>query len=611
MLEALGFAGVAALAGYLLTHFAVRALPRLGLLSKPDPNHPVAVPVGGGIVLWAVALLAFVVIGVRGYPPAPLANIFAGATCLFLAGLWDDAYPLAPRTKLLAQLAAATLVIVSGVTFPLGPGMEWVAVPLTLFWLVGLCNAFNLIDNMDGMLPGVAAAAAVFVGFFAFATDRTATGLLSWAVAGASLGFLRHNLPPARILLGDSGSMFLGFLLAGLAIGDSWRGMTHVGMTVLAPAMLLAVPIFNATFVTLTRKLRGVPVSRGQADHINYRLLAHGLSHGRALAAVYALSVVAGVLGLMAITVAPLTYAAGAALFLVILFYAGAFLYDGHVQERFRDFLVKPSRRGWEQSPWYRWVMLFGAVSGDVLLVFAALYLAFHLRFDGVIPADQLQNMAAVLPYLLLFRVGLALMRGIYDTRWRFASTPDTFRLAGTVLLGSLLFATLLLALRLPSFPRTVVVIEGMLTLLFVAGTRLGVRRLGEVTAREREAREGKRTIIAGSSDGAISAYREIRARNGGDYHVVGFAEAGPRIAGGRIQGVPVLGPISRLVPLARLAGAEHVVLAYPKGSGIDVETHLQAALAAGLTAEVLKLEIVSGRTWLARRNRVGGGRTA
>ena len=610
MLAALGFAGVAAVAGYFLTHAAVRTLPRLGLLSKPDPNHPAAVPLGGGVVLWAVALLAFVAIGALGYPPAPLANVFAGATCLFVAGLWDDARPLAPRTKLLAQLAAATLAIVSGATFPLGPGLEWLAVPLTLLWFVGLCNAFNLIDNMDGMLPGVAAAAAVFVGFFAFATDRTGTGLFAWAVAGGCLGFLRHNLPPARILLGDSGSMFLGFLLAGLAIGDSWRGMTHVGLTVLAPAMLLAVPIFNATFVTVTRKLRGVPVSRGKADHINYRLLAHGLSHGRALATVYALSVVAGALGLMAIAVAPLAYAAGAALFLVVLFYVGAFLYDGHVQERFRGFVVKPSRRGWEHSPWYRWVMLFGAVSGDVLLVFAALYLAFHLRFDGLVPADQLQNMAAVLPYLILFRVGLALLKGIYDTRWRLASTPDTFRLAGTVLLGSLLFATLVLVLRLPSFPRTVVFIEGMLTLLFVAGTRLGVRRLGEVTAREREAREGKRTIVAGSSEGLLSAYREIRARDG-EYHVVGFVEAGSGVATGRVQGVPVLGPISKLAALARLARAEHVVLAHPKGSGAEVDAHLRAALAAGLTAEVVKLEIVAGRTWLARRNRVAGGRTA
>ena len=610
MLAALGFAGVAAVAGYFLTHAAVRTLPRLGLLSKPDPNHPAAVPLGGGVVLWAVALLAFVAIGALGYPPAPLANVFAGATCLFVAGLWDDARPLAPRTKLLAQLAAATLAIVSGATFPLGPGLEWLAVPLTLLWFVGLCNAFNLIDNMDGMLPGVAAAAAVFVGFFAFATDRTGTGLFAWAVAGGCLGFLRHNLPPARILLGDSGSMFLGFLLAGLAIGDSWRGMTHVGLTVLAPAMLLAVPIFNATFVTVTRKLRGVPVSRGKADHINYRLLAHGLSHGRALATVYALSVVAGALGLMAIAVAPLAYAAGAALFLVVLFYVGAFLYDGHVQERFRGFVVKPSRQGWEHSPWYRWVMLFGTVSGDVLLVFAALYLAFHLRFDGLVPADQLQNMAAVLPYLILFRVGLALLKGIYDTRWRLASTPDTFRLAGTVLLGSLLFATLVLVLRLPSFPRTVVFIEGMLTLLFVAGTRLGVRRLGEVTAREREAREGKRTIVAGSSEGLLSAYREIRARDG-EYHVVGFVEAGSGVATGRVQGVPVLGPISKLAALARLARAEHVVLAHPKGSGAEVDAHLRAALAAGLTAEVVKLDIVAGRTWLARRNRVAGGRTA
>lgn len=608
MVEAALFAAGAALAGYLLTHAAARVLPRLGLVSAPDPNHPKPVPVGGGIVIWAVVFASLSLLAALGYPAKSLTNVVLAASCLFLAGLWDDARPMAPRTKVLLQIAAASLAVVSGIAFPpLGPGLAWAAAPLTVLWFVGLCNAFNLIDNMDGMLPGVAATAAVFIGFFAFLTDRPATGFLAWIAAGACLGFLRHNLPPARILLGDSGSMFLGFLLAGLAIGDHpWRGMTQVGLTILVPAMLLAIPIFNATFVTVTRKLQGVPLSRGKADHINYRLLAHGLSRSRALGTVYALCVATGALGLLAITVDTLTYLAGAALFLVVLVYLAAFLHDGRVDERMRDFRVEQSRRGWDQSPWYRWVLLIVAVSGDVLLVFASLYAAFHLRFDGAVPADQLENLATVLPFLILFRVGLGLLRGVYDTRWSRASFPDTFRLAGTVVLGSLMFAALVTALRVPSFPRTVVALEGLITMFFLAGTRLGVRRLGELAIRKRGAKHGMRTVVAGAADAVLATYRELATRRDGEYHVIGFVDEDPRAVRGRVHGVRVLGPVSKLPALARLVRAEHVILAFPRGSDDVVERHLQAVLATGMTAEVVHLEIVAGRTWLRRRALAG-----
>ena len=125
--------------------------------------------------------------------------------------------------------------------------------------------------------------------------------------------------------------MFLGFLLAGLAIGDSWEGGDELGFTILAPALLLAVPIFNTTFVTVTRKLSGIPVSRGKADHINYRLLAHGLSKGRALLAVYVASAISGTVGVLVVTSAPLTYGVGATLFLLLLMYLGVYLYQGRV----------------------------------------------------------------------------------------------------------------------------------------------------------------------------------------------------------------------------------------------------------------------------------------
>lgn len=600
--DVLIFPPIAALAAGLLTKAAMELLPRVGLLSPPDANHPRPVPVGGGIAVWMSAAGALIAMAATDHAVGGLGIVFGGATVLFLAGVWDDVRLLDPRTKLLVQVGAAALMVVGGVTFPLGPQLEWVAVPVTILWFVGVCNAFNLVDNMDGMLPGVAAVAAFFVGYFAYATGRPETALLSWVVAAACLGFLPWNLPPARIFLGDSGSMFLGFLLAGLAIGESWKGLTQLGFTILAPALLLAVPIFNTTFVTVTRKLSGIPVSRGKADHINYRLLAHGLSRGRALLAVYVMSAVSGTVGVLVVTSTPLAYGVGATLFLLLLMYLGVYLYQGRVGQFERDFNVERTRPGWEESPWYRWVIRVVAVGGDVALVFAATYVAFFLRFDGDISPDQLVNLAQVLPYLIVFRVGIALFLGVYETQWHLGLARDAVRLAGVVALGSLLFASLLFVLRLPSFPRAVIAIEGILSLFFFALTRLGVRALGEMTSLEWGSREGRRTIIAGSPDGVLTVFRALRGRSGPGYHVIGFADDDPAAHRSLVGGVRVLGPASRITALARLYGAEHVIFTFPYLEEEQLSRLVRAVLEAGLTAEVARLEVLGAGDWLRRQ---------
>ncbi len=592
------FAVLAALGAHGLTQVAMRVLPRVGLVSAPDPNHPRPVPVGGGIAIWITVVGGVLAMAVTGHDITQVGVPLLGASILFVAGVWDDVRLLDPRTKLVIQLGAAALMVIAGVTFPLGAGLEWVAVPVTMLWFVGVCNAFNLVDNMDGMLPGVAAVAAVFVGIFAFVTGRPETALVSWVAAAAVLGFLPSNLPPARIFMGDSGSMFLGFLLAGLAIGEGWAGLTQLAFTILAPTLLLAVPIFNTTFVTVTRKLSGIPVSRGKADHINYRLLAHGLTRTRALLAVYVLSAISGTVGVLVVTSTPLAYAVGASVFLILLMYLGVFLYEGRVQDFEKEFQVSREKPGWEESPWYRWVIRVVAVVGDLVLVFASMYLAFFLRFDGSIPADQLQNLATVLPYILVFRVGLALLFGVYETQWRLGLAPDALRLVGSVILGTLLFAALLFVLRPPSFPRTVVVLEGLLSLLFFGLTRLGVRALSEVTSREWGTREGRRTIIAGSADGVLTVFRHLRHRTGPGYQVIGFADDDPAAHRSLVGGVRVLGPVARIPALARLYDAEHVIFCFPYAAEEELRRMVRGVLEAGLTAEVARLEVLDAARW-------------
>ncbi|MBI4522030.1 MAG: hypothetical protein HY701_14430, partial [Gemmatimonadetes bacterium] len=393
--------------------------------------------------------------------------------------------------------------------------------------------------------------------------------------------------------------------LAGLAIGDSWRGFTQLSFTILVPAMLLAVPIFNTTFVTVTRKLAGVPLVSGKADHINYRLLAHGLSSGRTLLAAYAFSAATGGFALLAMRIAPLPYFVALAMVIVAIVYLGVFLYEGRVQGFYEQFAVERSGEGWEQSPWFGWVVRFLAMVGDVFLVFASLYVAFLLRFDGEIPADQLTNLARVLPYLIVLRVGMALAMGVYETQWRLGLARDVVRLVGAVAAGSVLFAALLFIMRPPSFPRAVITIEGILSLIFFAFTRLGVRALGEVASSERGSRVGKRTVIAGPQEVALVVYRALRSRAEAAYNVIGFADDDPLAQRSLVGGVRVLGPVSALPHLARTHGVEHVILCVATRPREEVEAVVRGSLEAGLSVEVARLDIKGAEAWLAERGPV------
>ena len=200
-----------------------------------------------------------------------------------------------------------------------------------------------------------------------------------------------------------------------------------------------------------------------------------------------------------------------------------------------------------------------------------------------------------MLPYLIVFRVGIALLLGVYETQWHLGLARDAVRLVGVVVMGSLLFASLLFVLQLPSFPRTVVVLEGILSLFFFVLTRMGVRALGEVTSLEWGSREGRRTIIAGSSDGVHTVFRALRNRSGPGYQVIGFADDDPNAHKSLVGGVRVLGPASRIVALARLYGAEHVIFTFPYLDEAQLSGLVRGVLAADLTAEVAHLEVMGG----------------
>lgn len=218
--------------------------------------------------------------------------VLAAATVVLLTGIVDDRVGMSPRIKLLAQTAAALMLVAGGVQIAFFP-WEWLNVAATIFWVVGICNAMNLLDNMDGLSGGVAAIACASFTILALLNGQIWVSVVSAVLFGAIMGFLWFNWNPATIFMGDAGSLLLGFFLAVIAIKLRFPGVDQE-RTWIAPLLVLVVPIIDTTLVTISRLRRGVSISAGGRDHISHRLLRLGLTVRQAVGAIYGAALLAG-----------------------------------------------------------------------------------------------------------------------------------------------------------------------------------------------------------------------------------------------------------------------------------------------------------------------------
>ena len=238
-------------------------------------KHTAPVPYLGGLAIYFAFLLT--IQGVLNLAPPPdaakLSALLIGGTVVCLLGLVDDLFSLSPAVKFTVQMAAAVLLIAFGVQLSF-TATVWVAWALTILWVVGITNAINLVDIMDGLAGGTAAVAALGFLLVPLTGEHTYVNVAAAALAGAALGFLPFNVQPARIYMGDSGALFLGFILAGIAMGQSYTEIQPVSLY--APILILGIPIFDTLLVMVLRILKGRSMFRGSNDHLALRLRALG-----------------------------------------------------------------------------------------------------------------------------------------------------------------------------------------------------------------------------------------------------------------------------------------------------------------------------------------------
>ncbi len=280
VLQSLGAFGVAGLVSLVLTPLAIRTALRLGVLDHPGDrkSHRTPTPYLGGVaIVLAVTLsiaLAAVVRGETLVTLTQLLGILGIAVALALTGLLDDLRGLPVTVRFGVQLLAALGLWQFGVQVGL-TGETIIDLPLTILWTVGITNALNLLDNMDGLSASTATIASLWFGAIAMVNGQFLVAALAFAVGGGAAGFLRDNRPPARIYMGDAGSLFLGVMLASLGmLLDLERGML---VTAAVPVLILTVPVLDTALVTVARIRHGISPFQGGRDHTSHRLVRVGM----------------------------------------------------------------------------------------------------------------------------------------------------------------------------------------------------------------------------------------------------------------------------------------------------------------------------------------------
>lgn len=280
-----------------LTPLFKQAALKFGIVDKPDrplKKQSEPVPYLGGLAVYLSFLLTTGFI--YQYSREVLAILLAGAIIVIL-GLIDDFGVLSPKVKLLGQFVAACVLVKASIYIKLAILPIWIAIPLTILWIMAITNAFNLIDIMDGLASGVGAIAALILVIVNYRSGKELIVPLSIALAGSLIGFLRYNFRPAGIYLGDTGSLFIGLMLAALSMNGAYTRVSLFG--VIAPILILGVPIFDMLLVMYIRFRRGIPIMHGSPDHFALRLRKWRLTVEQTVLLSYATAAMLGLLALI------------------------------------------------------------------------------------------------------------------------------------------------------------------------------------------------------------------------------------------------------------------------------------------------------------------------
>jgi UDP-GlcNAc:undecaprenyl-phosphate/decaprenyl-phosphate GlcNAc-1-phosphate transferase len=559
---------------------------KLGYLAQPrsDRWHKSPTPIFGGIAIFFGFILSQIIyFSILGQWDKVPWGLLSGSVIIFTIGLYDDFHPISPLGKLLGQIVAAALVILLGYTSTFfNPRIENEIIAqlpnilFTFIWLVGITNAINLLDNMDGLAGGISLIAACILGFFFWREGNQPLFLVSITLAGSLLGFLFFNFPPASIFMGDSGSLFLGFTLAILAIAQQQQA-SNVFAVISVPTLLFLLPILDTLLVTITRLMRGQSPTHGGRDHTSHRLIAFGLNERQTLYILYAVALITGI---MAAALESINYWMSLALvpILVIVLallvaYLGRMKVVSNIDVQENPVIAKVIG----EITYRRRLLEFGL---DFFLISIAFYLSFLANYGLVMNNERLALYLQALPIGLASAYIVNFLVGVYRGVWRYVGLDDFVRYVQASIGCIAIFAGLLFLINSFSdiewtndFPSKIILFFGVFLFLSLSTSRSSFKFLDLLFSASQPRIGRERVVIYGASDSGEMAIRWMQMNLGLNYLPVGILADNPLLIGRRIHGVEVIGNYADLEKIITQGSIQGVIIT----EGLDEMERLNA----------------------------------
>jgi UDP-GlcNAc:undecaprenyl-phosphate GlcNAc-1-phosphate transferase len=554
---------------------AVRKLAlRFDICAFPaeDRWHRRPIPLLGGVAI-AVGLTAGVAVTGADRRLLPL-FLYSGA--MFALGVFDDVRAVKPLPKLYGQMAIAAVVLW---LMPPIAVTGWAIFDrlLAFVWIVGVTNAFNLLDNMDGLAAGVAAIAAAC--YLSLLLPQNASGLTAAiaAFSGAVLGFLFFNFPPATVFMGDSGSLLIGGFLATAGLGSTSDVQSRLMPAALFPVLILLVPILDTAFVTFTRSLSGRGALTGGRDHTSHRLVALGVSERAAILSLYALAAAGGGLA-VALRELPLGSVFGFLTLYLLLLSAAIFVLAAQGRDLPAVGDLAYRRRALE-------------ILVDLGVLTIAYYAAFRIRFPGADASVFFPPFVESIPLMVGSQVAALYWAGKYRLPWRAPLRHQLGLLGRALTLGMILAMMIVLTLyRFEGFSRGVFAIDLVISWLLLVGTRAATSGVQHYLWRQHAPSHS--TLIYGAGGGGKLILRELNQNRELRLDPVGFIDDDPGKQRMRVDGIPVLGSSEDLEAVAARMRVVEVIISVRQIDGERVEAIRKRCAALGIRVRRMRFNI-------------------
>ena len=587
-----------------LTPLVKKLAVRSGQVAVPKDNrwHRKETALLGGISIFFSMVSAWFfsacLMGWSAFGQPYLAMILCSVG-IFALGLIDDIFNIDPQHKLAGQVIITAILIFFG--YRLGwTDSKTLNLFLSIVWIVGITNAFNLLDNMDGLASGVALIAGGFLFLYLYFDPHpiniSAPALLALsAYLGAISGFLVYNFNPASIFMGDAGSLFIGFVLACLTITGTPlqatdQGFLHLLSVIAIPVLILFIPILDTGFVSLMRKLFRRPISQGGRDHSSHRLVAIGFSERKAVLVLYAFSAASG---LIALALNHLSIGTSLVLIVIyLLFIVFFWIYLARVKVYSEKSIMSDEGSGvitpiLIDITFRRRIF---EVFLDLVLITVAYYTAYLLRFEGFL-GTNFDFFLNSLPVVIACQILFFYLFGIYRGVWENTGIRDLISYGKAITAGTIApILILLFVYRFYSFSRAVFVIYWGLMLIMVSLSRLSFRLLDEGIRAVNK--EGERVLVYGAGLGGQMVLREIETNRELGLSVAGFMDDNPRIQRRKIRGYPVLGGLDDLNRIMNEQNIKQIIISFKKDSSEKKREIKRLCKAKGTEVDVKEMRL-------------------